>query len=219
MLPYRAALFDIDGTVQNTSEFIHSAFEHVFKSLNIEGITRADINPLIGLPLQEIYARFVPNEDFARLRDMHNDYQSRNLQLIENYQDIETVLSALKQNSIKIAAVSSRKRESLEESLTHSEIIQYFDIIVGPYDTPHHKPHPAPAIFALARMEIQPNEAIMIGDSYIDIETGKNAGTATMRAMYGFNQERPDEPAPDYVAHAPADILAILLPTTRSSIL
>lgn len=215
MLPYRAALLDIDGTVQNTSEFIHSAFEHVFKTLNIEGVTRADINPLIGLPLQEIYARFVPGEDFARLRDMHNTYQSSHLTLIENYSGMEVVLRTLKEAGIKIAAVSSRKRESLEESLTHTGIIQYFDTVVGPYDTPHHKPHPAPALLALTRIEVLPHEAIMIGDSYVDVETGVNAGASTMRVTYGFNQERLDDPQPDYVASTPKDIARILVPTTR----
>jgi pyrophosphatase PpaX len=138
---------------------------------------------------------------------MHNGFQSSNLNLIAQYDGIEDVLKAFTESGISIAAVSSRKRESLEESLTHSGIIHYFDTIIGPYDTPHHKPHPAPALLALERLSAQPAEAIMIGDSYIDIETGKNAGTQTMRVTYGFNQEKIHEPKPDYIAHAPKEIL------------
>ncbi len=207
MHPFRAALFDIDGTVQDTSEFIFCAFEYVFERYKCTTGTRDALRPLIGLPLQEIYARFLPGIAIDELRDMHNGFQSSNLNLIAQYDGIEDVLKAFTESGISIAAVSSRKRESLEESLTHSGIIHYFDTIIGPYDTPHHKPHPAPALLALERLSAQPAEAIMIGDSYIDIETGKNAGTQTMRVTYGFNQEKIHEPKPDYIAHAPKEIL------------
>jgi pyrophosphatase PpaX len=207
MHPLRAALFDIDGTVQDTSEFIFRAFEHVFEHYACTTGTRDALRPLIGLPLQEIYARFLPGVSIDTLRDMHNGFQSLNLNLIGKYDGIEDILKTFKESGLSIAAVSSRKRESLEESLTHSNIIHYFDTIIGPYDTPHHKPHPAPALLALERLGARPDEAIMIGDSYIDIETGKNAGTHTMRVTYGFNQENIDNPMPDYIAHTPQEIL------------
>lgn len=207
MPPLRAVLLDIDGTVQDTSEFIFQAFEHVFAIYECTTGTRDALRPLIGFPLQEIYAQFLPAANIDELRELHNGFQSRNLELIAAYDGIEDVLKTFKSMGLSIAAVSSRKRESLEESLTHSNIIKYFDTIVGPYDTPHHKPHPAPALLALERIKALPHEAIMIGDSYIDIETGKNAGTHTMRVTYGFNQEKIDQPHPDYVAHTPHEIL------------
>ncbi len=207
MPPLKAVLFDIDGTVQDTSEFIFRAFEFVFTKYTCTTGTRDALRPLIGLPLQEIYARFLPNIDIAILREDHNTFQSNNLDLIESYDGIVEVLAGCAAAGLKIAAVSSRKRESLEESLAHSNIIQYFDTIIGPYDTPHHKPHPAPALLALERLQAQPSTAIMVGDSYIDIETGKNAGTQTMRVTYGFNQEHMDQPQPDFVAHTPREIL------------
>lgn len=207
MSPLRAVLFDIDGTVQDTSEFNFRAFEYVFSQYQNHTTTREALRPLIGLPLQEIYAKFLPSVPIEILRDMHNGFQSKNLNLIGAYDGIEDVLKTCAAAGFGIAAVSSRKRESLQESLTHSNIIQYFNTIVGPYDTPHHKPHPAPALLALERLGVSPAEAIMIGDSYIDIETGKNAGTRTMRVMYGFNQEKIDEPRPDYIVHNPLEIL------------
>lgn len=207
MSSLRAVLFDIDGTVQDTGEFIFRAFEHVFKEFNCKTGSREALRPLIGLPLQQIYEQFLPGISIDILRNMHNGFQSVHLDLIATYDGVEDVLRTCKAAGIGIAAVSSRKRESLEESLTHSNIIHYFDTIVGPYDTAYHKPHPAPALLALERLAVLPHDAIMIGDSYIDIKTGKNAGTQTMRVTYGFNQENIHEPMPDYIAHTPEEML------------
>ncbi|MFM2415134.1 MAG: hypothetical protein RI911_827 [Candidatus Parcubacteria bacterium] len=211
MSRYKAVLFDIDGTVEDTTEFIHQAFEHVFTITNSPAIPRENINPLIGLPLKEIYERFPTGVPYESLRDMHNDFQMKRLDLIRGYDGIKHVLETLQKADIQLAAVSSRKREVLEATLSHSGLLQYFKTVIGPYDTPHHKPHPAPALLALERMNISPTDAIMIGDSYVDIETGKNAGTATMRVTYGFNTDKIDEPKPDHIAHTPHEILRFIM--------
>lgn len=47
----------------------------------------------------------------------------------------------------------------------------------------------------------------MVGDSWVDIEAGKRAGTGTIRVTYGLNTDR----TPDGIAHAPKKILKFFL--------
>jgi pyrophosphatase PpaX len=208
---FNGVLFDIDGTIENTSEFINAAFEHVFSTIGHPGVSRQEINSSIGLPLKEIYDRFAPEYTFETLRDLHNKFQMSNLSLIIPYDGVLELLTTISNAKIPIAAVSSRKREVIEATLAYSNLKRYFSIIVGPYDTPHHKPHPAPLLYALEHISVSPEHAIMIGDSYIDIQAGKNAGTKTMRVTYGFNTERLHDPVPDFIVHRPIDILKHIL--------
>ena len=50
----------------------------------------------------------------------------------------------------------------------------------------------------------------MIGDSHFDIEAGKNAGTKTIRATYGFHTDKLNEPRPDYFINDISDLLKLL---------
>jgi pyrophosphatase PpaX len=211
MHPYAAVLFDIDGTVQDTTEYIYQALEHSLALNGFPAVERSSMHALIGLPLGEVYTKLTGATDVLKLKHDHEQFQVTNTQLVKNFQEIEEVLMHLKSAEIKIAAVSSRKTESLKSTLAHTGILEYFDTVVGPYDTPHHKPHPAPVHLALERLGVTPDNAIMIGDSYIDIETGINAGTDTMRVAWGFHQEKMEDPEPTYIVHSISEILEILL--------
>lgn len=71
------------------------------------------------------------------------------------------------------------------------------------------KPHPAPLLKALERMSLPISSAAMIGDSHLDIEAGKNAGTKTVRATYGFHTDKLHESKPDFIINSIAELLNI----------
>jgi len=66
---------------------------------------------------------------------------------------------------------------------------------------------------ALAGKVIQPDETMMIGDSDIDILTGRNAGAITVGCSYGLSPHTLAAARPDYLASSPANWTSILIHT------
>jgi phosphoglycolate phosphatase-like HAD superfamily hydrolase len=79
------------------------------------------------------------------------------------------------------------------------------------------KPHPEPLLFAAREMGVQPEECLMIGDTTIDIRTGKSAGAQTVGVLCGFGTERELVAAgAGLVLPTTSDLLAFLQPAEDS---
>ena len=63
----KAALFDVDGTLLDTTEFIYQAFEYTFKMFGLPSIPRAKIRGCIGKPLIDCYKALAPFEYILKL--------------------------------------------------------------------------------------------------------------------------------------------------------
>jgi len=194
----RAVLFDIDGTLLDTFDFIYGAFEHAFDVHGIPRLPREEISQLMGGPLEEVYSKMAPGHDAATLAETHRQFQENNLHLTKPFPDTIKVLDALKQKGLKLAAITTRSIRTSVLSLEQNGIAHYFDVVISAEDVVHPKPDPEPLWKALDTMEIKPFDAIMIGDTRVDILAGKNAGTKTVAALYGFGGERLRELQPDY---------------------
>ena len=85
-----------------------------------------------------------------------------------------------------------------------------FGVIVGADDVKHPKPHPEPVLSALQQVGAQPGEAVFIGDSRHDLESGRAAGVKTAAALWGpFDRAHLADLEPDYWLKHPDDILAL----------
>jgi len=206
----RAVLFDIDGTLLDTFDFIYGAFEFAFKEHGIPALSRADISNLMGGPLEEVYQTMAPGFDPTLLAQSHRTYQSDNLRLVKLFPSTIEVLEALKQSGMKLAAITTRSLRTSVRSLEMTEIAKYFDIIISAEDVSFHKPHPEPLLKALDVLGVKPQEAIMVGDTRADIMAGKNAGTKTVAALYGFGGKRLQELDPDYAIEELKELLKLI---------
>lgn len=213
MTKIKAALFDIDGTVLNTLDFIYHAFQAAFAANNLACPTREEIRVQMsgGGSLQHVYDHFYPDADINKLIADHRDSQLKNLNLSIPYPNAASTLQKLKAAGIKIAAVSTRSNVTLTKTLELAGLAQYFDTIISGDDTPKLKPNPMPLFLALERLQVRPTEAVMVGDTDADIQAGKNAGTKTIGVTFGYRGEQIVDDQPDYVVHDFAEILDICL--------
>ena len=207
----RAVLFDIDGTVLDTFDFIYGAFEHAFRIHGIPPLTRKEISHLMGGPLMEVYASMAPGHDARALSETHRQFQEKNLHLAKLFPDTIKVLDALKKRGFKLAAITTRSNRTSVFSLEQNGIADYFDVIVSAEDVSRHKPDPEPIIKALYDLDAKPIDAIMVGDTSADIMAGKNAGTKTVAALYGFGGEALITLKPDYAVRNLMELLDIVI--------
>lgn len=204
-------LFDVDGTLLDTTELIFQAFEDTFLSHDEPIPTRGEFKKVVGKPLFECYKILTGKIDVETYCQNHHDFQIANMHLSKPFEHSLSTLETLKKHSFKIAAVTSRKKKSTSLSLKQAGLSQFLDFAVFADEVTNHKPHPEALIKAMSFLKVQPEETIMVGDSEADILGGKNAGVKTIAAIYGFQGEKLREFNPDYLITDIKQILEIVI--------
>ena len=203
-------LFDIDGTVLDTRDFVINAVEHALSTQGYKVPERSDIAVHIGKSFDDLYYLLTGEKDSEKLKNLHRNFQLNNYHLSRPFPNTIKVLNNLKEKGYKIGAVTSRRREGVCRTLVDANILDLFDVVISVDDVKELKPDPEPLFKALENLKETPERAVMIGDSNVDIEAGKNAGTKTIRAVYGFHKDYLHNPEPDFIIKDISDLLKIL---------
>ncbi len=207
----KALLLDLDGTVLDTNQLIVSSFQHTLGELLGLTVTAEQLYPYFGEPLIHTMARFAPD----RAEEMVAHYRAYNIahhdDLARVFPGLGDVLRRLREGGVRLAIVTSKYAPTAKRGLDLFGLTPLFETLVTMETTPRHKPDPAPAVAALERLDLPPEETVMVGDSVLDVECGRGAGTAT--AVVGWSVfPRQDLLAsrPDYWLDRPDDLLQFL---------
>lgn len=195
----KAVLFDLDGTIIDTTEFIFQAYEHTLKTHGFKVTKREILSPHIGRGLAIIYNEIAPGGDTEVLIETHKTFQAKNLHLVNNFQNTAEILKILKRKKIKIGIVTSRLKNTKATLAAAGLKVNLFDVIITADEVKNTKPHPEGVLLALKKLKIKPSNAILVGDAIHDIEMGKNAGVKTVGVTYGFGGEGVRDAKPDFI--------------------
>ena len=205
----KAVLFDMDGTILDTSDFVFSAVEYTLTQHNLT-ITEEKLSQAKGMPLLDFYKYIFPDQDFELLRKTHHDYQQTRFDLGKLFPGVKKVLKKLKSEGVLIAAVSNRSTESVTKSFKLVKAYDFFDAIVTYEDVKNPKPHKDIPLKALELLGVDKKSAIMVGDTDADIQAGKNAGIKTVGVTYGWMGEDIKKSKPDFVIDNIEELLKIV---------
>ncbi|WP_046174374.1 pyrophosphatase PpaX [Domibacillus indicus] len=204
-------LFDLDGTLINTNDLIVESFLHTLNHYFPGQYEREDVYPFMGPPLIDTFEAL----DKERTEEMVAHYRAFNLEkhdsLVTEFEGVYETIRTLHENGFKMAIVSTKIRETIIKGLNLANLDPFFDVIVGLDDVENAKPHPEPVQKALAALNASPEEAMMIGDNYHDIEGGQNAGVKTAGVAWSLKgRDFLNTFNPDYMLESMADLLDIL---------
>jgi pyrophosphatase PpaX len=212
-----ALLWDVDGTLIDTTAIIVNSLGKVFREYLRKEIPAEQLRALIGIPLDEQVRAFGLPENFGATS------QAMEASVIRNYErqrsmerPITAAIDALKEakrRGIKTALVTSKNDIELEHTLPRLGISAYCDVIVGADQVaPRYKPDPWPVQLALERLEVRnPGEAIFIGDSIHDMHCGRAAGTRIAAVLWGAaTAETLRAEDPDLIFEKPEELLAFV---------
>ncbi|MBI3256052.1 MAG: HAD-IA family hydrolase [Candidatus Andersenbacteria bacterium] len=206
----KAIQFDIDGTLLDTKNFIYQSFLHTFEVYGLTHLTAKDLGPVMGKPLEECLAILAPEIDTTEMAQAYRDWQATQMSLIIPFTNTLFTLQELRKRGIKLAAVSTRKRTT-NDSLKQTGVFELLDTVVTGDDVKEFKPDPEGLFVALERLEVEPAHAMMVGDTGVDVEAGRNANMATAGATYGFfTREKMEALKPNYLLHDVSDILELV---------
>jgi pyrophosphatase PpaX len=205
----RTILFDIDGTLLDTREFILQAFEHALSTYGFPHLRRADFAHRVGSKgLIGIYRDLTGLEDVGHFAEAHRAFQGEHLDLAHPFGETHATLETLASRGFIIAAVTTRSSVNAGATLKGAGIDGYFSALITADDVTNLKPHPEPLLKALGIIGKTAQDAVMVGDTDADIQAGKNAGAFTIGATYGFQDaarlraENPDALIDD-IGHLP----------------
>ncbi len=220
MKKYKAVLFDFDGTLLDTNQFIIDSWRTVSEA--VFGEMRFDIAYLasfFGTPLESAMERTLKDykidcytvEEACRI---YRRYQSENQDKFGvPFEGIPELLSALKEKGLKLGIVTSRLKKTTVDALARHGLDKYFDVFIAEEDTDIHKPLPEPALLCCERLGVAPEDALMVGDSKWDIACGNNAGCGSALVSWSFAQKAEGLEGvekPDYVIEKAEDILLLV---------
>lgn len=208
---FEAVLFDIDGTLLNTREFIFQAFEYSIKHHLKRKIDREELVKTTGLHLEKSYRILTGLENVKDLMITHDEFQYRNFQLIAPFQNTLQTLKSLGLAKVRMGAVTNRYGEQVLHSLKQAGLDKYIEVIVTPLDVKNPKPHPESIYRALKKLGVVIGRTIVFGDSPTDIQAGKAAGCLTIGASYGYFGQRLVESKSNFLVSDISQILPIIL--------
>jgi 2-phosphoglycolate phosphatase len=195
-----AVLFDLDGTLVDSSEAIIKTVEKVLES---NGLTcnRAKVARMIGSPLENIFGVLAPNlseqEIWQLVHEYRKYYMAHHLENTTIHPSAQMVLRKLKTKGFKLGIVTAKYREPVMDVLSHFGIAELFDVVVTGYEVIRHKPAPDIVLEAAKRLKTGPKRCVIVGDSPLDVQAGKQAGSfavAVVSTTYARKQLESQKP-------------------------
>jgi len=181
-------IFDMDGTLVNSSLTIANAINYVRKNLGFEAMEQEYILRLVNdhtiNPAQTFYHAKSFDADHER---WFSEYYTKNHENeLVLYEGIKELLESLKDKGHALAVATNAYRGSTIESLTHLEVYEHFDTIACYDDVNEGKPHPAMLHKILDELEHSTHDTLFIGDGPRDEMASKRAEIDYIMVDWGF---------------------------------
>jgi HAD superfamily hydrolase (TIGR01509 family) len=100
------------------------------------------------------------------------------------YPGVRRLLERLRRRGLRLAVVSSRRRQAVLAGLAATGLDHPFSVVIGLEDVRAPKPSPEGLIAALRRLGVPAARAIYVGDSWVDVEAGRQAGVTVWQAAW-----------------------------------
>lgn len=207
-------IFDFDGTVADTNGVVINSWQHTYKTLRGSEATEEEIVKTFGEPLALSMEKAFPDTPVDQAIAIYRGYQVNHFEeMIRPFEGMDQLIKDLKEKGYRVGIVTSRMRNTTMQGLEKFGLVPYIDDIVTCDDTSKHKPDPEPVLISLAHFDIEPEEAIMVGDSMFDIKCAHNAGVKAVLVDWAIavSQEELEGPdGPEYMIETAGELLDII---------
>jgi len=181
-------LFDLDGTLIDSTEAILSGFHHTFDVLGGQRPEDVAIKALIGHTLEDMYGRLgvKPAQIERYVRNYKAHYREISTQKTVLLPGAEAAIEAAA-SFARLGVVTTKTALYSRELLEHFGVMNYFGVLIGREDVQHPKPHPEPVLSALRRLDADLALSWLIGDTRMDAEAAARAGIGCVGVLCGYD--------------------------------
>ena len=210
-------IFDLDGTLIDTLADITNSLNYAFAKRGIKKtLTERQVRGMVGEGIGALIEKAVAASRHAGGRKLAEEltedflahYRRHLLDNTRAYPGVPETLGKLA--GFKKAIITNKRVSLTKKILKGLDLAGHFDLVVGPETAGARKPSPEPVFYVLGKLKTAPCETVLIGDSRLDIKSGKKAGVKCIVAVtYGYGNNRNALKNADYMI----DDMEKLLPT------
>lgn len=209
---YKAVLCDLDGTLLDSNHFHAESWQRTFENFGFQ-VSFEDMVKQIGKGGDKVISSVVPEdrikdleEDLKNFRKnlFHREYMDR----IVPFSDAKNLLKRMRQEGLRVSVASSTDKEDLHAFLMLLRIHALVEESTTAADAKQTKPEPDIFQAALRKLEIEPADALALGDTPWDVEAAGKAGVKTVALTCGgWTEQELKEAGAIAVYRDPADLL------------
>ena len=193
-MSYKAVLFDMDGTVLDTLGDLTDAVNHALREFHMPERSPSEVASFMGNGARRLIGHAVPQGTEAALTEevlafYSPWYESHCRIKTAPYPGILSLMAALRERGMKLALISN-KQDAAVQTLSELYFPGLLELSVGESKAVRRKPAPDTVLAALSAMNVKPGESIYVGDTEVDVETARNAGTDCAAVSWGFRSRR-----------------------------
>ncbi len=187
----KAVLFDLDGTINNTVNDIAASGNYALAKHGFPTHPADSFKLFAGSGTYIMLQRAMPEEHKNDgsveliIDDYLAHYSVHSMDTTAPYDGIRELIDEIKSRGYKMAVVTN-KPDAVAKQLLSDMFPGKFDVVIGQMDGMPVKPDPAMPLLAMKELGVTAEECVFVGDSGVDIETGKNSGAYPIGVLWGF---------------------------------
>ena len=199
----KALVFDLDGTLIDSQEDLALAVNLTLRAMGREALPTELVASYVGSGAPLLIARALggrptPEELEGALQFFLNCYDEHLLDHTRPYPGVREALERLR--GTPMAVLSNKPRNASVRILEELALAEFFKPIYGGNSFATKKPDPLGAMTVLSEFAVTAAEAVMVGDSEVDVQTARNAGMISAIVNFGFGvHDRGRYPADVYL--------------------
>ena len=197
-------IFDLDGTLIDSSRDLAISTNAMLRRFGRPEVDEHTVNTYVGDGAPTLVRRAIGDsaseEEFqAAYRYFIAFYRDHSLENTRLYPGIREALDELRMAGSTLAVLTNKPVKLSRDILAGLDAADYFFRIYGGDSFPAKKPDPVGVETLLRETSIQRENATMVGDSDVDIQTARNAGVRSCGVSWGFKPESLGEPPADLI--------------------
>ena len=190
----KAVLWDMDGVISDSYSFHLAAWQETFAKRGIE-LAKEDFTRLFGTRndfiISSIMGSKIPQTDVRiMVQEKEEAFRRKAAGRIKAFPGVVRLLTTLKKGNFGLGLVSSAPRENIDLALSELSLAGIFNCIVFGQEVSESKPSPEICLLAAKRLQVTPNDCVVIEDSPLGVTAAKTAG---MKCLAVTNTHRRED--------------------------
>src|SRR5579864_2996807 len=220
-------IFDLDGTlIDSRLDLVHSvnaALRHIERPELPDDVIASYVGDGAPILIQRALGGEAVDEALVRkgLEFFLSYYREHKLDHTTVYPGIPEALTAIQQSGNglprKMAVLTNKPVNPSRAIVEALGLGKYFSQIYGGNSFPTKKPDPEGVRTLLEEHGARPEQSVIVGDSNVDIRTGRNAGLHTIGVTYGFAPHTLEDEPPDVLVDSPRDFADVFAGLTEKA--
>lgn len=189
----RLAVFDLDGTLLDTLQDLTNAVNAALNRYGFPQRTSEEVRRFVGNGIRKLIERALPPDcpseaSESVYRACLEHYHAHATDLTRPYDGIPALLNQLKASGWRVAVVSNKTDDAVQ-ALCNRYFEGLLDLCIGERPGIAKKPAPDSVLAILQQLNIDRADAVLIGDSEVDVETARHAAVDLIAVTWGFRSE------------------------------